>query len=124
MGLGRASAEMTVALLFTRGFWAVIAVLVLLGFLIENPVVAIGLGLAIAAGIGWVAWLAYRESHSLPVNGQRVPVTEFQCSRCGALGTLRVERHVQRAPGGTVRWPFVVCRSCGHEEAVPGRVLE
>jgi hypothetical protein len=120
---GRIAAETTVAMLFSRGFWGVFLLLAAIGFLIRYPMVIVVLLLSALLVAGATMLANHMSSQRLPVNGGTVPVREFQCTRCGELGKLRVERRALTVPGGAVQWPFVVCRNCGHEEQVPGHVI-
>lgn len=120
---GRAFTELFGAMLLTKGFWAAIVVLAAVGYVIKNPMVLLAIAGTIAFGAGVVWWSSYLEAQKLPVNGVRVPVREFQCARCGLMGKLRVEKRTVAVQGGTVQWPFLVCRNCGHEDRVPGHVV-
>lgn len=120
---GRAFIQLFGAALLTRGFWAILGVLVVIGLLIQNPVVAIALAVLVLVFGGIFGQAAYAASQSLPINGVPVSVKKFQCTRCGEVGRLRVERRPVVTERGPVKWPTVVCRKCGMEEAVPGRVV-
>ncbi|MDP9471523.1 MAG: hypothetical protein M3Q71_12790 [Chloroflexota bacterium] len=93
---GRAFTELFGALLLTRGFGAVIGVLAFVGFLIQNPAVAIGLAVVLVAVVGAVLIPQHRAEQRLPVNGVPVHVREFACPGCGLLGKLRVVKRTGR----------------------------
>lgn len=120
----RAFVELFGAALLTRGFWICIGIMVLLGWAVQSPVVAVGLALTLVGLIAW-AW-PRKEPQTLPVNGTPISVKKFQCSGCGSLGTLRIERRSCADPDHAdrvVKWPVAVCDRCGAEEQVPGRIV-
>lgn len=120
---GRAFTEMFGVMLMSKGFWAAIFLLAGVGYLIQNPLVLVSIVAIAVVLFGGIAGLNRWEEQRLPVNGQMVPAKKFQCTRCGLLGKLRVEKRDVYTDRGRVRWPTVVCRSCGFAEHVPGRVI-
>jgi hypothetical protein len=112
--------------LMSRGFWAVVAVLAVLGFLINNPAVAIGLGVIVVGLLAWIAVSAVRGERPeqlVTINHVRVPVRQIECAGCGQRGSLRIETRDLPSNRGIVQWPTKVCRHCRHEEENAGRVL-
>ena len=123
---GRAFTEMFGVMLMTRGFWAFVFIGGGIALLIQNPAVLLGIGgvaVAVAVVVVGVKLMNRREEQILTTSVGRVHAKEFQCTSCGLVGSLRMERREQRVPGGTVQWPFVICRKCGFEEQVPARIV-
>jgi hypothetical protein len=113
---GRAFTELFGALLMTRAFWVVIAVLALVGWLIDNPIAFAVLG---AALVVLVAAVLVPGSRRITLGGIEMPLRTIECPRCRTVGRTRLVnmRWSDNASGERViKRRSLACLSCGYAE--------